>query len=479
MNVMASFATHVGHDTNKRKRTPSLAIEDEESVSTALCQFSSKQDVRPDYLESDTHIALMAGDGHDGDETANCLSHHSRKILKEMLENGIDAAMSLSQDLCKNFEDGAMLVLCLYEFGTRNVQILSVGDASCNIYQNGQLVHKQPHQDGEWFYNIHGESSATGFDLDNEECGLIRLQRDASGVVKRNGTLKPQSDGKTMEYPKQPTYVNFFINGVKLQGMYASGAFVGHKNYPRLLPLRTEFIVAPGPFHIVMSSDGVSDVMHPEDPIMSRHDVTALEIVEECKRRWTSEWSLNGRQTKLLNTPTIIKSQGRVVKKAERNARGNYRVTFQDGEQRTVSEIDETNKGADDMSVLVYTLDEEEPPEPLICSACGSHLGLAQHICSAESFVFITELPQISRDIERIATSLDHFGTREGVCLSDDRQYIVEHVLPYELRHEPAIVAAPYIFEARLMYEDDFLEALRAKGYKIETLYDEIFRVGA
>ena len=53
------------------------------------------------------------------------------------------------------------------------------------------------------------------------------------------------------------------------------------------------------------------------------------------------------------------------------------RVTFKDGEQRIVSEIDETNVGADDISVLVYTVDEEEPPEPMKCSACGEHIGLA------------------------------------------------------------------------------------------------------
>lgn len=474
---MASFTTHISKESNKRKRSPSLDIEDEETVSTALCQFSSKQDVRPDYLESSRHIALMAGDGHTGDETAKCLSKHSQDILKEMLEYGIEAAMSLCQDLCKDFKDGAMLVLCLYEFSTREVQILSVGDASCSIYQNGKIVHQQPHQDAEWFYEKYGDSFVPGINLNGEEYGQIRLETDVFGNIKKNGTLKPQIDGNTMLYPKLPSYMEFFVNGVKLENIYASGAFIGHKNYPRLPPLMTEFLVAPGPFHIVMTSDGVSDVMHPEDPLIRRHDVTAIQIMDECKKRWTSKWLLNGRRMKLLNTPTIIKSQGRTVKKAERNARGNYRVTFKDGEQRIVPEIDETNVGADDISVLVYTVDEEEPPEPMKCSACGEHIGLAQHICTAESFIFITDLEQASKDIQAIAKSLNHFATREGVCLNDDRQDIIDFALPMELEQDSAIINATYIFQAQLLCEDDFLNALHEKGYESEQIHDNVFRI--
>lgn len=474
---MATFATHVGKETNKRKRSPSLAIEDEETVSVALCQFNSKQDVRPDYLESRTHMALMAGDGHSGDKTASCLSENSQMILQEMLGNSIEAAMQLCQDLCRDFDDGAMLVLCLYEFATRIVRILSVGDASCNIYQKNVLVHQQPHQDGEWFFEKFGTAHESGLNIAGEEYGEIYLERNENGDIKRYGTLKPKADGKHMGFPRQPAYANFRVGNMVFSDKYASGAFVGHKGYPRLPPLITEFTVDPGPFHIVMTSDGVSDVMHPEDPLLQQHDVTAVEIMEECKRRWTSEWSVNGRQMKLLNTPTVIKSQGRDVQKAERNARGNYRVTFRDGEQRTVAQIEETNRGADDISVIVYAVHEEEPAKKTGCSHCGCHVGLAQHLCSADSFVFVTDLARASRDIQEIAQTLDHFATRQGVSINDDRQYIMENTIPGELKDELKIVNATYIFEVRLMYEDDFIEALHDKGYKTTEVFENIFSV--
>ena len=54
-------------------------------ISKAICQFSSKQDVEPAFLESGTHVALMVGDGHGGDKTANTLSSHGFIILEHVL----------------------------------------------------------------------------------------------------------------------------------------------------------------------------------------------------------------------------------------------------------------------------------------------------------------------------------------------------------------------------------------------------------
>ena len=116
------------------------------NISKAICQFSSKQDVEPAFLESDTHVALMAGDGHGGDKTANTLSSHGLIILEHVLRNGLEAGMRFSQDLCKEYRDGAMLVLALYEISSRTLKILSVGDASCCVYQHEKLIHHQPHQ---------------------------------------------------------------------------------------------------------------------------------------------------------------------------------------------------------------------------------------------------------------------------------------------------------------------------------------------
>ena len=115
-------------------------------ISKAICQFSSKQDVEPAFLESDTHVALLVGDGHSGDLTAKTLSSNAHIILEHVLREGLEAGMRFSQELCKNFLDGAMLVLALYEISSRTLKILSVGDASCCVYQHEKLIHHQPHQ---------------------------------------------------------------------------------------------------------------------------------------------------------------------------------------------------------------------------------------------------------------------------------------------------------------------------------------------
>jgi hypothetical protein len=326
------------------------------SVTKAICQFSSKQDVEPAYLNSKTHMALLAGDGHGGDLTTKALSSNAHVILEHVLKDGLEAGMRFSQELCKEFGDGAMLVLALYEFSNRTLKILSVGDASCCVYQHEKLIHHQPHQDAEAFALEHPDGTP-GVDLDGNEFGRVELQKDSSGSIKKYGKLKPRVDGIVMDYPLSPAYFTFKVGQTDLPDNFASGAFVGHKDYPRLPARSTECVIPEGPFHVVMTSDGVSDVMHHEDHFLVRSDANAFEILDECKKRWLKEWQLNGEGRYLTNLKTIIRAGGRLVKTVERLPNGYYRVVFNDGETRTVATIDETNKGADDISVLVFRYD--------------------------------------------------------------------------------------------------------------------------
>jgi len=326
-------------------------------ISKAICQFSSKQDVEPAFLESDTHVALLVGDGHSGDLTAKTLSSNAHIILEHVLREGLEAGMRFSQELCKNFLDGAMLVLALYEISSRTLKILSVGDASCCVYQHEKLIHHQPHQDAPAFLARHPSGIITGIDLDGNEFGTIELQKNFSGQIVRHGTLTPHVDGIIMEYPSKPIYFKFKVDNLYLPQNFASGAFVGHCSYPRMPACSTECIIPPGPFHIVMTSDGVSDVMNHKDNFLLRPDVNASEILNECKQRWLKEWQFNGESRYLTTFKTIIRSGGRLVRTFSQLPNNSYRVTFNDGEVRTVSSIDETNKGADDISVLVFTCD--------------------------------------------------------------------------------------------------------------------------
>ncbi len=356
---MASFHTFIHKQESSAAANDALTVD----VTTALCQFNSKQDVKPTFKASDTHVALLAGDGHSGYDTCNCLTDNGVAILEETLTNGVESGMAMSQDLCKDFEDGAMLVIARYEFSSRKIRIISVGDASCSVYQQNQLVHQQPHQDAETFMNAFPQGICTGKNLQGEDYGTIEVKRvnygNNTGRVQTAGKMTPAPDGLTMGFPQKPSYLRFRVevDGKEkiLAHWFASGGFVGHKGYPRLAPCVTEFVIAPGPFHVIMTSDGVSDVMHPKDALMRDGNVTALRILDESKNRWTRGWLCNGYpNVKPSPVETVFSSDGKRIQSFQKTQQGTYKVTFYDGKQRTVTSIDETNQGADDISVLVY-----------------------------------------------------------------------------------------------------------------------------
>ena len=344
------------------------------TVTTALCQFNSGEDVVPAFLESDTHMALMVGDGHGGKETTTCLTTNSQAILTEALVNGLETAMAKSQSLCKEFDDGAMLAIARYEFKSRILQVISVGDCSCSVYQNSSLVHEQPHRDVDTFLKEHPDGSASGTDVDGNGGTVVVNMTNADGSVLAP-VFNPQPDGVNMKCPRKPYYFSFKINGEFLTQRHsgtrrklASSSFVGHKGWPRQPPCLTTFPVPDGPFHIVMTSDGVSDVMHPADGFLKDSEVVAYDILQEAKQRWTeNRWTIHyedadtGQVTLYPNnkmcghSKTITTDKfGRYVQAYRILRNGYYRITYPDGEIRTVAEIVEKNRGADDISVLVF-----------------------------------------------------------------------------------------------------------------------------
>lgn len=345
------------------------------TVTTALCQFNSGEDVVPAFLESDTHMALMVGDGHGGKETTTCLTTNSQAILIEALENGLESAMAKSQSLCKEFDDGAMLAIARYEFKSRELQVISVGDCSCTVYQNDLLIHEQPHQDADMFLKEHPDGSAPGTDVDGNTGSIIVDQPmpNADGSTRLKPNMTPQPDGVTMLSPRKPHYFHFKMGDVFIRNngqlrQLASSAFAGHKGWPRQPPCKTTFLVPEGPFHIVMTSDGVSDIMHPADGFLKYSEVVANDILEEAKKRWTEKrWSLHWEDDKtgaITIWPNmevcggkktlVTDSKGRRVQRYDILPKGHYRITYPDGEIRTVAEIVEKNRGADDISVLVF-----------------------------------------------------------------------------------------------------------------------------
>ena len=129
------------------------------------------------------------------------------------------------------------------------------------------------------FMKSMGDSFVPGINLNGEEYGQIRLETDVFGNIKKNGTLKPN---RWEDYVvSQTAFVyGIFVNGVKAENI--CWCLLDTKFDHTSAIDDTEFLVAPGPFHIVMTSDGSPDVMHPEDPLIRRHDVTSIQI------KWTS-----------------------------------------------------------------------------------------------------------------------------------------------------------------------------------------------
>jgi len=334
-------------------------IEDVISVSTAICQLSKGEDVVPQFEKNDTHVACMVGDGHSGTGCKEILDANSGTILHCMLHAGLKDAMQMCLQLCEDETSGAMVVLALYTIAERKLSIASVGDASCTVYQHGKLIHAQPH------HNC-ATVAASG--------ELVQEMKDQGFSIESSNrpTMVPSSDGARMTIELKPGY---FIWG--LGQNIGAGSFVGHRNMGRLAPFVTECFVPEGDFHLVMTSDGVSDMVHPADRLLSTIDVTATAIVEDAKLRWTVPYFkpiaqkafegynkngffvLNRYSTTISQTANLNGKQMRIKLKVPQE-NDHSTVEFINGAILSVSNSSirtkEHNRGGDDISVLVMTV---------------------------------------------------------------------------------------------------------------------------
>lgn len=380
------FLTQVSKKCDERKEKVTLRnpeapdVSDTISMSTDICQLCKKEDVEPAYAQTDTHVAMLVGDGHGGSVAAKKLSKSSEAILQTTLESGVDAAMQMCVELCRNTSSGAMVVISLYSIVERKLEVISMGDASCTVYQENAIIHEQPHHSRQNVDAGKGtcESSSGEQITWKEKAEELHINMP----IEISGCMTPQPDRHTMMVTRRPEYFNWGT-GVQIQAC----AFVGHTIIPRLPPCKKVIIIPEGPFHMVMSSDGVSDVMHAGDSVMLKHDVTAADIVTEAKKRWTTpffdptqqdmykhlnEYDFNtGKDFFCINPEQSIKSTSArwktgaayySCKSSRKNADGTYNVTFHDGDVRDNVPVDEMkfaefNTGADDISVLVMTVE--------------------------------------------------------------------------------------------------------------------------
>ena len=360
----------------KKQRTmPKSTI----SVSTDICQLCKGEDVIPAFSQTETHVAMLVGDGHGGKAAAQTLSQYSDKILKTVLKSGVEDGMQMCVELCQFTDAGAMVVISLYSIVDRTLKVISMGDASCTVYQGGDMIHEQPHHSRQYVDSGGGTcKSATGQDISwKEKAAELGIQMR----LREHACMDPQSDGRTMLVDVRPEYFNWGVNQI------AGCSFVGHSTIARLPACKKVLQIPPGPFHLVMTSDGVSDVIHPKDSVLKSHGVKADKIVAEAKRRWTTPFFKPSEQEpyegnndvdpetgkkyfEVNPRPTMKNTRARWKAGAafyscstyKLNDDGTYDVVFNDGDTRASVPADEIkiveyNSGADDISVLVMTVE--------------------------------------------------------------------------------------------------------------------------
>lgn len=337
--------------------TPTKAPPPTVSITTDLVQLCKGEDAVPCFLKNDRAIACIVSDGHSGKGCVKAIDSNAESILNIVLAKGVEAGLTACANLCSQQYSGAMVIITRFDIPDRTLQIISMGDASCTVYQHQQLLHTQPHHDCETVAQMWPEEAAA--------IG-VRLQPPRP-------TMFPMPDGKTMVVQSRRAYFKW-RSGHLIQ----SASFVGHQGLSRLKPCLTQIVVPEGPFHMVMATDGVFDVVHPEDRLLTSAQCTAEAVVAAAKQRWTEPYfnAIEQEQFKHFNSEegffvfnsvaTVVAQHalcnGRNVriKEQQTNPDGSVRVTFINGVENNIDptliqEI-ERNVGADDISALVMSI---------------------------------------------------------------------------------------------------------------------------
>lgn len=341
----------VDTDDTTTPKTPTI------SITTDLSQLCKGEDAVPCFLKNENKIACIVADGHGGKGCTTAIDSNVEDILRAVLDKGIEAGMRTCANLCSQQKSGAMVIITCYDIQDRTLQIISMGDASCTVYQNNQVLHAQPHHCCE-----------TVAQKWPEEAAAMGIH-----ILPPQPTMVPVPDGTKMVVEHHSTYFKW-QSGHMIQG----ASFVGHQGMSRLPACLTEIVVPEGPFHMVLTTDGVSDLVHPEDTLMTSPQCTAESVVVAAKQRWTEPYfkATEQEEFKYLNSEegffvfnavaTIVAQyalcNGRNVRiqKQQANADGSVRVTFINGVEddihpTLVHEI-EKNVGADDISALVMNI---------------------------------------------------------------------------------------------------------------------------
>jgi len=316
------------------------------SISKSILQICSGEDLYPQHVENEEYIACLVGDGHSGKGCKSILDYNAESILSAVLkEKNVDIGMKMCQDLCKNEDSGAMIAITMFNKNTRHLQIISVGDILVSVYKNGQIIHKQKKHDCQTIY----ESKQL----------LKELQKNKIKIDSPRLSMIPCIDD-TMRLENRHSY--FVWDNYQKIG---ASSFVGHRDMKRLSPFKSSLTLPTGQLHMVMASDGVADMIHPENELLCSFKTDASVISEGARKRWIDPhfnelpleydcYNVDGFFRPNQKTSSFFCRKKR-VKSQTVCSDETVLVNFYDGSSLIVEkkEIIEHNSGADDICCLV------------------------------------------------------------------------------------------------------------------------------
>jgi hypothetical protein len=245
-----------------------------------LANICSAEDLKVILAHSeDGHYGMLALDGHKGntenvhDPTSGkgCrdIIHKHRDMLKQLLlEQGAAASIDKCQELCLNENSGAMAIACDYFKG--KLRVASLGDCFLWVF-----VKKDSKFELFYEHETHDEKHYERYIDQAQNLGIYPQYRLAQPYPLPNGNWEVSSR-------KKPCYYEY-PNGE----FFAACSGLGHRGIPCIGKIVQTITIPPNKdFYVVIGSDGVSDVIHPQASFWQQCPDHAKNIFKEAYRRW-------------------------------------------------------------------------------------------------------------------------------------------------------------------------------------------------
>jgi TPR repeat protein/serine/threonine protein phosphatase PrpC len=232
---------------------------------TFLEQSTSKQDMRPVVSDnSDGRKAIIVADGHGGDSCVSAIAKNTFKYCQIAFTFGPEEAVKTIIEEMKDELDGAMVLVAVID--NRYLTISSYGDCSAWVIVENRTCWCHGKHDQKYAEKITAELTANG--IKPVKHGYLH-PKPLAGLEIRRGRIVPAFDFSDYKKSREndPEFENMFFKA----GDYvvATPANVGNSGkFSCLSPITNK---VPLPFgkdtRIVFTTDGVTDVLHEQDPI--------------------------------------------------------------------------------------------------------------------------------------------------------------------------------------------------------------------